>query len=131
MRRDNGPVVTISCVSNVFIKQMVFPKKGDFEEGHAHTFDHVTLLSSGRLQLNALGKSTEFSAPHHIFIKAGIEHELIALEDNTAVHCIHALRDGGRVEDIVDPESLPLHVNRLEFDEGAFYPMTINLKPQE
>lgn len=106
---------------------MVFPKKGDFEEGHAHTFDHVTLLASGRLQLNALGKSTEFSAPHHIFIKAGVVHELIALEDNTAVHCIHALRDGERVEDIVDPASLPVHVNRQEFDEQKFYPMTVDV----
>ena len=124
------PYVAISCVSNVFIKQMTFTKAGDLEEGHSHTFDHVTLLASGKIRLNALGKSTDFTAPHHIFIKAGVNHELVALEDNTVVHCIHALRDGERVEDIVDPASVPLHVNRNEFNETEFYPMTEELKKE-
>jgi hypothetical protein len=44
------------------------------------------------------------------------------------VHCIHALRDGERVEDIIDPESIPAHVERENFDESAFYPMTHELK---
>ena len=34
-------------------------------------------------------------------IKAGVVHELVALEDDTLAHCIHAMRDGERVEDIV------------------------------
>jgi len=101
------PHVHISCVSNVFIKQMRFMKAGDIEQGHAHCFDHVTLLSVGSLRLNALGKSTDFKAPHHIFIKADVVHELVALEDNTVAQCIHAIRDGERVEDIIDPTSLP------------------------
>jgi quercetin dioxygenase-like cupin family protein len=128
MSDSNRPIVAISCVSNVFIKQMTFAKAGDLECGHSHIFDHVTLLASGKLRLTALGKSTEFTAPHHIFIKAGVVHELLALEDLTVVHCIHALRDGERVEDIIDPESIPAHVEREAFDESAFYPMTHELK---
>jgi hypothetical protein len=120
------PYVAISCVSNVFIKQMTFIKKGDFEQGHSHTFDHVTLLASGKIRLTALGKSTDFTAPHHIFIKSGITHELVALEDNTVVHCIHALRNGERVEDIINPASVPIHVSS-EFIETDFYPMTEEL----
>jgi hypothetical protein len=122
MSDTNKPYVAISCVSNVFIKQMTFVKAGDLECGHSHVFDHVTLLASGKLRLTALGKATDFTAPHHIFIKAGVEHELLALEDNTVVHCIHALRDGGRVEDIVDPASVPAHVPMYHFQD--FYPMT-------
>ena len=112
----------ITCVSNVFIKQMRFMKAGDTEQGHAHCFDHVTLLSAGSLRLNALGKSTDFQAPHHIFIKAGVVHELVALEDNTLAHCIHALRDGSRVEDIVDPASVPTSYRLYEAGID-FYPL--------
>lgn len=117
----DGPRVHISCVSNVFIKQMSFVRAGDMEQGHSHCFDHVTLLAAGKLRLTALGKSSDFTAPHHIFIKANVEHELLALEDNTVVHCIHAIRDGERVEDIIDPASLPLSA---VFPPETAYPMT-------
>lgn len=126
MQKQTGPVVSISCVSNVFIKQMLFPKAGDFEEGHAHLFDHVTLLATGALRLTALDKSTDFAAPHHIFIPAGVVHELEALEDNTTVHCIHAIRDGERVEDIVDPASLPAHANYIDETKYPFTEDTLS-----
>jgi hypothetical protein len=115
-----GPAVTISCVSNIFIKQMHFLKAGDQEEGHSHLFDHLTLLSSGKLKLTALGKTTEFSAPQHIFIKAGVVHELEALEDNTVVQCIHGIREKG-CDDIVDPASLPMYMETIDQEK---YPMT-------
>lgn len=115
-----GPAVSISCVSNVFVKQMHFQFAGDREEGHSHLFDHLTLLASGKLRLTALGTSTEFTAPHHIFIKAGVVHELEALENDTVVHCIHGIREKG-CDDIVDPASLPDYA--LSLDENK-YPMT-------
>lgn len=115
------PHVHISCVSNVFVKQMRFARAGDMEQGHSHCFDHLTLLATGKLRLTALGKSSDFVAPHHIFIKAGVEHELLALEDETTVHCIHAIRDGERVEDIIDPDSVPVSANFLPQNS---YPMT-------
>ena len=115
----NGPVVSINCVSNVFIKQMNFQFAGDKEEGHAHLFDHVTLLASGKIRLTALGKSTDFTAPHHIFIKAGVVHELEALEDNTVVHCIHGIREKD-CEDIVDPASLPVHMEAIDETKYPF-----------
>jgi quercetin dioxygenase-like cupin family protein len=121
---ENAPVAALSCVSNVFIKQMHFTKAGDVEQGHAHCFDHVTLLASGRIRLTALGASTDFTAPHHIFIKAGVVHELEALEDNTVVHCIHAIRDGGRVEDIIDPATLQKYMDDPHNSDLQFYPYT-------
>lgn len=117
----NGPIPYITCVSNIFIKQMYFERAGDKEEGHAHLFDHVTLLASGKLKLTALGTSSEFTAPHHIFIKAGVIHELEALEDGTTVHCIHGIR-GEKCEDIVDPASLPGYARHLD---SRIYPLAL------
>lgn len=107
------PVYAFNCVSNVFVKQITFLNAGDIERGHHHNFDHLTLLARGKLKVTALGRSQEFVAPHHIFIKAGVEHELEALEDMTVAHCIHAIRDGERVEDIIDPASVPLFSTAL------------------
>lgn len=101
------PVSTISCVSNVYIRQMLFEKAGDVSAPHNHVFDHQTLLSRGSLKAVVNGRTSYFVAPKIIFIKAGVEHELTALEDNTLCYCIHALRDGDDVCDIIDPEGIP------------------------
>lgn len=122
-----GPAVTISCVSNVFVKQMHFQFAGDREEGHSHLFDHLTLLASGKVRVTALGKVSEFVAPQHIFIKAGVEHELEALEDNTVVHCIHGIREKGCI-DIIDPKSLPAYMPVLDEDK---YPMVQGMVNEE
>lgn len=103
----SGPVFYISCVKNLFVKQMVFPKTGDKEEGHAHCHDHLTLLTKGKLRVTALDKDTDFTAPAHIYIKADVVHELTALEDDTIAHCIHALRNEDGSGDIIDPAAIP------------------------
>jgi len=93
---------------------MVFRSVGDVQRGHTHQFDHLTLLASGRLKVTVGGQSTEFKAPHMILIRQRKPHELVALEDNTVAFCIHALRTGDRVEDIIDPSMLPNGVNPLD-----------------
>jgi hypothetical protein len=35
----------------------------------------------------------------------GIVHKFIATEPNTVLACIHAIRDGDDVDDIIDPHS--------------------------
>jgi len=105
------PHISISCVANLFCKQMLFAKAGDIEQGHCHAFDHTTLLSAGSVMVKANGKSTKFKSPQMIFIKADVEHEITALEDNTIAYCIHALRDGDGVDDILDPASIPEGIN--------------------
>jgi quercetin dioxygenase-like cupin family protein len=84
---------------------MHFKNAGDKEHGHSHPFDHVSLLSNGAAKVTVSGVSKSFYAPQVIFIKKDLEHEIEALEDNTEVTCIHAIRNGERVEDIIDPES--------------------------
>lgn len=100
-------VSSISLVSNLWVKQMVFESAGDVHPGHAHTFDHQTLLARGSVEINANGQKTVFTAPTIIYIKAGIKHGMVALEDKTIVYCLHPLRGSDQVGDIIDPKSIP------------------------
>lgn len=92
---------------------MHFEKAGDIEFGHTHPFDHLTLLATGSLKIKVDDKETIFKAPHMIYIHKDVKHELTALEDNTVAYCIHALRDGNGVDDILDPAMIPAGVNPL------------------
>jgi len=114
------PDAAIGCVANLWSKQMHFKKVGDTEFGHSHTFDHLTLLAAGALKVTVDGSSTEFKAPQMIYIKAGKEHELIALEDNTIAYCIHALRD--HEGDLLDPSMIPAGVEN-PLNEGLAAPL--------
>jgi quercetin dioxygenase-like cupin family protein len=113
------PYVQVGCVSNLFSRQMHFKKAGDIEHGHKHQFDHLTLLAHGSLRVTVNGKTTDFKAPHMIFIKAEYEHELVAIEDNTVAYCIHALRKGDGVDDILDPASFPAGVNLQSYADSV------------
>jgi quercetin dioxygenase-like cupin family protein len=106
------PIVHIGCVANLFSRMMHFAKAGDTEVGHTHQFDHLTLLAKGKLKVTVEGVSTEFTAPHMIYIKADKVHELVALTDETVAYCIHALRDKENNE-IIDPSMIPTGVSAL------------------
>jgi mannose-6-phosphate isomerase-like protein (cupin superfamily) len=110
---------SIGCVANLFSKMMHFRHAGDFEVGHEHNFDHLTLLAKGKLKVTVDGAATEFTAPHMIYIKAGKVHELVALEDETVAYCIHALRDKDNAE-ILDPSMIPAGVSPLSVS-GPIY----------
>lgn len=103
------PEVKLGLVANLWSRQMHFVKAGDIEHGHTHQFDHLTLLAHGKLRVTVNGVTTDYSAPHMIYIHKDHEHELVALEDNTVAFCIHALRDNEG--DILDPASVPAGVN--------------------
>mgnify|MGYP006921489922 CR=1 FL=1 len=106
------PVVTIGCVANLFSRMMHFKRAGDIEIGHTHQFDHLTLLAKGKLKVTVEGVSSEFTAPHMIYIHKDKVHELEALTDETVAYCIHALRDKDNNE-ILDPSMIPDGVSAL------------------
>lgn len=108
------PDIRIGCVANLFSRMMHFRHAGDVEHGHVHQFDHLTLLASGALRVTVDGVASDFRAPHMIYIHKDKHHELAALEDNTVAYCIHALRTGERVEDILDPGMVPSGVDPLK-----------------
>lgn len=108
----NSPDIQIGCVANLYSRMMHFQRAGDTEVGHTHQFDHLTLLAKGRLKVTVEGTSTEFTAPHMIYIHKDKVHELEALTDNTVAYCIHALRDKDTGE-ILDPKMVPAGVSAL------------------
>jgi len=99
--------VKLGCVSNLYSRMMHFKNIGDTEHTHTHSFDHLTLLAAGSVKCVVNEKETIFKAPHMIFIKKDAEHAFTALEENTVAYCIHAMRIGERIEDIVDPSMIP------------------------
>lgn len=99
------------CVSNLWVRMMTFVKAGDQNEGHVHNFDHITLLSKGRVRVHVEGQTTDFTAPHLIYIEKGKAHHIEALEDDCIATCLHALRTGEREEDILDPDMIPAGVD--------------------
>ena len=107
---SNTPLIQIGCVANLYSRMMHFKKAGDVEHGHTHQFDHLTLLAAGALRVTVEGSTSEFKAPHMIYIHKDKNHELTALEDGTVAYCIHALRDR-ETDDILDPAMIPLGVN--------------------
>ena len=95
----------IMIVDNVFVKMMHFYYKGDETEsyGHSHTFDHITLLARGSVLMEVFeenGSAVEHKAPKLIVTPKNIRHKFTALEANTVLCCIHAVRDGDTVDDI-------------------------------
>ena len=106
-----SPEIKIIALSNVYSRLMHFLKKGDIENGHKHTYDHATLVSSGSVLVEVLDEFTKepvssktFTAPNMVFIHKDKIHRLIALEDNTVCSCIHAIRTID--DEIVDSDFL-------------------------
>jgi quercetin dioxygenase-like cupin family protein len=116
MMKTTSPNVKLGCVANLFSRMMHFVSAGDVELGHTHQFDHLTLLAVGSLRVTVEGKTTDFKAPHMIYIHKDKNHELVALEDNTVAYCIHALRDQDFGE-ILDPSMIPAGVDPLTISQ--------------
>lgn len=104
------PKTRMTCVKNLWTRQMYFEKAGDANEGHVHSYDHITLLAHGSVRVHVEGNTTDFKAPYMIYIQKGKSHFIEALEDGTVAYCVHALRDKDS-EDILDPDQIPLGVN--------------------
>lgn len=102
-------------VANVWCALMHFEKAGDVMAGHKHKFDHQTLLAHGSFRVTVDGEMLgDFDAPMLLTIKAGQNHEFIALTDNAVASCIHPITKGENYDDIVEPDDLPLIGGRLQ-----------------
>lgn len=98
----------ISCVSNLWVKQMEFEGQGDKMQGHKHIFDHQTLLATGRFKVTVDGEQSFFDAPQIVYIRKNLDHEIECVSESGLGFCIHPIRDGERVEDIVSDDQVPL-----------------------
>lgn len=79
---------------NVLIRPNTLEKAGDVTQGHGHKFDHTTIVFKGAIRVKAKLPSGEierdFKAPAHCLIRAGVEHEITALQDNTVYWCVYS-----------------------------------------
>jgi hypothetical protein len=96
---------------NIWVRQHVLEFANEAHAGHKHKFDHVSLLTSGKVSVQIEGYAPkEFTAPTFIVIRKEHHHQIKALVDNTVYYCVFALRDlDGEVMEIFndqhDPES--------------------------
>jgi quercetin dioxygenase-like cupin family protein len=116
----SNPVTDLKLVDNVFVKMHRFINAGDTHEGHAHAFDHITLLATGKVLMKHDNGEREFTAPHLIVTPKGITHQFTALEPGTVFCCIHAIRDGSTVDDVAS-ENI---TSEQAFELLTKYPLT-------
>lgn len=71
----------------LYAKEMHLPA-GHFALTHKHTYDHVSLLYRGVAKVKVDNVQKEYAAPAFIMIKAGKEHEILAVSEVTWF-CVH------------------------------------------
>lgn len=82
---------------NIFIRPNYLDLIGDKINGHKHNFDHTTIVFQGSVHViarlpNGNIIERDFKAPDHFLVKAEVEHEIVALEDNTIFWCVYSHR---------------------------------------
>ena len=102
-------------LANLFIRTMAFKHAGDTEEdaGHVHTYPHAHYVSNGKIRFELDGVATDYTAPALFYVPAGVHHRLVALEDGTVGHCIHALRSQDGSGEPLDPALIPAGVSAI------------------
>ena len=86
--------------SGVYAKQVII-KEGFEILSHKHTFDHLSILSSGIAIVEVDGESQTYYAPAVIEIKAGEVHKIEAINGPAVWFCIHGT-DGEYDESNID-----------------------------
>lgn len=72
----------------MYAKQMHLPK-GYKALSHKHTYSHLSILAKGKVIVTTDYTQEIYDAPACINIQAGMNHEILALEDVTWF-CVHA-----------------------------------------
>ena len=106
-----GMIATeLGFFGNIWVRQNTIDEVGGSHAGHKHHFDHVTLLTRGKVKIEVDGKpEKEFEAPTFIVIKKELEHKITALTDDVLYYCVFALRNlDGDVSEIYGEEHNPL-----------------------
>lgn len=88
-----------TAADGVFVKEMTIPKAGTLVPQHSHEYDHTSFVASGSIRAWADGFLLgDFAAPHPLFVKAGVKHSFLSLQDQSLVLCIHNVSRTGTVE---------------------------------
>lgn len=82
-------VIAHHFVGGVYCKEMSIPE--DYQVvSHKHAYDHMSVLTSGCVIVEADGEQETYWSPAIINIKAGVEHSVIAVNGPAHWLCIHA-----------------------------------------
>jgi quercetin dioxygenase-like cupin family protein len=93
---------------NIFIRPNKLETAGAKIDGHKHNFDHTTIVFTGRVHVratleNGTVREGDFAAGSHFLVRANVEHEITALDDNTVFWCVYSHRDPqGRVSQVYE-----------------------------
>ena len=71
----------------LYAKQIIL-SRGDHVVKHTHSYSHLSVVALGCVDVVAAGNRTRHWAGECLDIRAGIEHEIIAIEDSVW-YCIH------------------------------------------
>lgn len=94
-RAENQPFGDVHLYGGVFVKEMLVPDAGTLIGQHAHTYDHLSYLAAGSVQVWAGTENLGvFHAPAAIRIPARVKHRFLSLRDNTLVLCLHNAAHG-------------------------------------
>lgn len=77
--------------AGVYAREMSLAKD-HYAVSHAHKYDHMSILASGKVIVEVEGIEKFYAAPSCIEIKAGEKHKITALED-VVWFCIHATEE--------------------------------------
>ena len=107
-------VVGHHFIGGGYAKEMRIPE--DYEVvSHKHAYDHMSVLTSGCVIVEAEGRQETYWSPAIIEIKAGIEHSVRPVNGPAHWLCIHKTdcTDAARVDEaLVQPRS---HMKKLPF----------------
>ena len=87
-RFDIDPNQESKYYSGIYTKKMFLPK-GYVAMSHKHKYDHLSILAQGKCKVITDDGESVYSAGSMIEIKAGLHHEIVAIED-TLWFCIHS-----------------------------------------
>lgn len=126
--------IQLSFQHNIFVKRMLFKESGLMYCGHNHTYNHVTLVASGRVRVkfgavpegNLPEEEKEYMSSSMFVTRSYREHEITALEDNTVVCCIHAIRSADG--EVVDGDWFDSYSDRKSIKQLGF---AYNMSPKE
>ena len=101
------PECKTTVAQNIFINMMTFRHRGDRNLGHLHSYDHLTVLSSGAIEVHCDGMVGRLRAPRLFLTPKDRAHQFYALEDNTVVACVHPLRHPAQNNEILPKDTPP------------------------
>jgi quercetin dioxygenase-like cupin family protein len=90
-----GTEIDVCEAGGVAVKQIHCPEQGSVIWQHVHTYDHLSLLARGSVEVWIDGELTgQKHAPDHMEIKAGVAHKFVTLTPDTLIYCVHNLALG-------------------------------------